>query len=92
MGNESKFRAAEERLWESEGLKPMEHFVRLPRIATRVRIQEVGDGDPVLFIHGGPNSGSTWAQSHNGQRHTPASGPAQSDGCPIRHRSLCGPV
>jgi pimeloyl-ACP methyl ester carboxylesterase len=27
----------------------------------KVRVQEVGRGEPVLFIHGGPNAGSTWA-------------------------------
>jgi 2-hydroxy-6-oxonona-2,4-dienedioate hydrolase len=25
-----------------------------------VRVQEVGEGPPVLFLHGGPNAGSTW--------------------------------
>jgi pimeloyl-ACP methyl ester carboxylesterase len=59
--NQAKYRAVERRLWDSVGLKPNEHFVRLPRIGVRVRIQEVGEGPPVLFIHGGPNSGSTWA-------------------------------
>lgn len=59
--NEAKYRVVEERLWESVGRKPMEHFVHLPRIGVRVRVQEVGEGPPALFIHGGPNSGSTWA-------------------------------
>lgn len=59
--NEVKYREAEKRLWDSVGLVPTERFVTLPRIGVRVRIQEVGEGDPVLFIHGGPNSGSTWA-------------------------------
>jgi len=59
--NEAKYRAVERRLWETVNLEPSEHFVRLPRIGTQVRIQEVGDGPPALFIHGGPNSGSTWA-------------------------------
>ena len=27
-----------------------------------LRFQEVGDGPATVFIHGGPNSGSTWAQ------------------------------
>lgn len=60
--NEAKYRAAETKLWESVGLIPEEHFVDLRRIETRVRIQDVGDGEPVLFIHGGPNSGSAWAE------------------------------
>ncbi len=59
--NEAKYRAMERELWKSVGLEPAERFVRLPALDTRVRIQEVGKGAPVLFIHGGPNSGSTWA-------------------------------
>ncbi|MDJ0925448.1 MAG: alpha/beta hydrolase [Acidimicrobiia bacterium] len=59
--NEAKYREAEKKLWDSVGLAPVERFVTLPRIGVKVRVQEVGEGDPVLFIHGGPNSGSTWA-------------------------------
>ena len=59
--NETKYREAEQRLWNSIGLSPQERYVILPRIGVKVRVQEVGEGEPVLFIHGGPNSGSTWA-------------------------------
>lgn len=59
--NEAKYREAEAELWRSAGLVPKEHFVPLAGTGTSVRIQEVGDGPDVLFIHGGPNSGSTWA-------------------------------
>lgn len=59
--NEEKYRAVEQRLWASVGRTPTERFVQLPRIGVRVRVQEIGDGPPVLFVHGGPNSGSTWA-------------------------------
>lgn len=59
--NEAKYRAAENRLWESVGVQPEERFVTLTRLGVSVRVQEVGTGEPVLFIHGGPNSGSTWA-------------------------------
>jgi pimeloyl-ACP methyl ester carboxylesterase len=57
---EAKYRTVEERLWQSVGLQPTEQFVRLPRLGTAVRIQEIGEGAPTLFIHGGPNSGTTW--------------------------------
>lgn len=57
---EAQYREAEAVLWASEGLTPREHWVRLATTGTRVRVQEVGDGDPVLFVHGGPNAGSTW--------------------------------
>ncbi len=59
--NEVKYRKAEKELWDSVGLSPTEQFITLPRIGVRVRVQEVGDGEPVLLIHGGPNTGSTWA-------------------------------
>ena len=58
--NEAKYREAEQHLWTSVGASPQERFVTLPRIGVKVRVQEVGEGAPVLFIHGGPNSGSTW--------------------------------
>jgi pimeloyl-ACP methyl ester carboxylesterase len=60
--NEAKYRASEQRLWaHCGGLTPREHRVRLPFTGTEVRVQEVGEGAPVLFLHGGPNAGSTWA-------------------------------
>jgi 2-hydroxy-6-oxonona-2,4-dienedioate hydrolase len=59
--NEALYRHAEKILWSRVGCSPSERRVRLRRIGTEVRLQEVGEGEPVLFIHGGPNSGSTWA-------------------------------
>jgi len=56
-----KYREVEGALWSWAGLKVDEGFVHLPRLGVRVRVQEVGEGPPALFIHGGPNSGSTWA-------------------------------
>jgi pimeloyl-ACP methyl ester carboxylesterase len=58
--NENKYREAEQAFWATTGLSPTEHMVRLPRIGTRVRVQQVGEGPDVLFVHGGPNTGSTW--------------------------------
>jgi pimeloyl-ACP methyl ester carboxylesterase len=55
------FRAAEERLWAHYGAAPVEHFVPLPAINSRVRVLEVGQGAPLLFVHGSPNAGSKWA-------------------------------
>jgi 2-hydroxy-6-oxonona-2,4-dienedioate hydrolase len=57
---EQRYREAEGRLWASVGVAPAERRVRLPRAGVNVRVQEAGEGPPVLFIHGGPNSGSTW--------------------------------
>jgi 2-hydroxy-6-oxonona-2,4-dienedioate hydrolase len=59
--DEARYRQAEQRLWASVGLVPAEHHVRLASTGTLVRVQSVGEGEPALFIHGGPNSGSTWA-------------------------------
>lgn len=58
---EARYREAEARLWGSVGLEPSERWVPLTATGTQVRVQEVGEGDPVLFVHGGPNAGSTWA-------------------------------
>jgi hypothetical protein len=55
------YRDAEATFWSSFGRRPSaEHHVRLPTTGTTVRVQEVGEGPPVLFLHGGPNTGSTW--------------------------------
>jgi len=58
--NEPKYREAEAKLWSAHGLSPTERFVRLATTGTKVRVQEVGEGEPVLYLHGGPNTGSTW--------------------------------
>lgn len=60
--DELRYREAEQRLFAHEGVTPTEHRVHLDRLDVDVRVQEVGDGAPTLFIHGGPNSGSTWMQ------------------------------
>lgn len=59
--DERTYRRAERRLWDSVGVQPDELKVRLPWLGTEVRIQKVGQGRSVLFVHGSPNSGSTWA-------------------------------
>jgi 2-hydroxy-6-oxonona-2,4-dienedioate hydrolase len=56
-----RYREAEAALWASVGLTPSEHPVQLAATGTQVRVQGVGTGMPVLFIHGGTNAGSTWA-------------------------------
>lgn len=58
--NEANYRESEARLWNTIGLQPDEKMVELETTGTQVRVQLVGSGPPVLFIHGGPNSGSTW--------------------------------
>lgn len=53
--DEVAFRAAEQQMWSSVGIAPEERFV------AGMRVQEAGTGPPVLFVHGGSNSGVSWA-------------------------------
>jgi pimeloyl-ACP methyl ester carboxylesterase len=58
---EERFRQAERAVWRSLGLEPSERFVQLPTIGSAVRVQEVGNGEPLLFLHGASTSGTSWA-------------------------------
>ena len=55
----SKFLAAEKALWSKYGITPTERRVKL-RGGNEVRIQQVGDGPPLVFIHGVCVAGSSW--------------------------------
>ncbi len=59
----ARFRAAERDLWDRYGLAPSEQFIKLESPAVRLRVQEVGSGEPVLFVHGSgpPGAGSVWS-------------------------------
>lgn len=59
--DEQRYREAERRLWSHYGIEPTEQRIGLAGTGTGVRVQEVGAGEPVVLIHGGPNAGSTWA-------------------------------
>lgn len=59
--DEQAYRQAEQRLWHAVGVQPRERRVRLERLDTDVRVLDVGEGPPVLYLHGGPNAGTTWA-------------------------------
>ena len=58
---EAEYRRTETALWGSVRLSPSETRVGLARLGTSVRVQEVGEGEPVLFVHGSPAAGATWA-------------------------------
>ncbi len=59
--NEQRYRDAEQRLWKSVGVAPTERRLRLKRLGLSVRVQEVGEGPTILFVHGASNGGASWA-------------------------------
>lgn len=61
MANDTvRYRAAEAALWSSFDVAPSEEWVRLTT-GEDVRVQILGDGPPVLFVHGGSVGGASWA-------------------------------
>ena len=67
--DEGRYRAAERRLWEWVGVTPTEQRLHLERTDVTVRVQEVGEGVPVVFVHGASISGSSWATLTGGLTH-----------------------
>jgi 2-hydroxy-6-oxonona-2,4-dienedioate hydrolase len=59
--DEARYRAAEQALWASLDGSVTDRFLDLPRARLRLRVQEIGDGPPILFIHGANTSGMSWA-------------------------------
>ena len=53
-----RFRRTEEALWRHHGLTPAERFIQLDRPRVRLRVLEVGNGAPVLLVHGTVGPGS----------------------------------
>lgn len=58
---EQRYREAEQRLWDHVGVDPAERRLALDRHRVQVRVQELGEGPPVLFVHGTTNAGTSWA-------------------------------
>jgi len=56
-----RYRHAEAALWKHYGLEPTEHLIDLQPPGVRVRVQGVGSGSPILFIHGGVWPGAAFA-------------------------------
>lgn len=48
-------------MWDAAGAAPTERRLSLDRTRTTVRVQELGSGPPVVFVHGASNSGTSWA-------------------------------
>lgn len=57
---QAEYRRAEAELWSHYGLEPREHFVTTESPSARLRVLEVGSGDPVLFVHGTGGIGPYW--------------------------------
>jgi pimeloyl-ACP methyl ester carboxylesterase len=56
------YRQHEEILLEEYKVERNEQFIAVKDYDLKVRVQEIGEGQPLLFIHGGPNAGSTWLE------------------------------
>jgi pimeloyl-ACP methyl ester carboxylesterase len=54
-----RYRDAEQRIWKKLGVTPSDRRVTL-RSGGRVRVQEVGEGPAVVFIHGASVAGTSW--------------------------------
>ena len=52
-----RYRRAERALWEHYGLAPTERFIDLESPRVRLRVLEVGSGEPVLFVPGTAGTG-----------------------------------
>ena len=59
--NEGRYREAESAFWASLGVEPSERFVDLPSTGTPVRVLEVGEGPPTVFVHGATAGATSWA-------------------------------
>lgn len=53
-----RYREAERSLWRHYGLNPVERFVQVESPSARLRVLEVGSGDPILFVHGTAGPGA----------------------------------
>ena len=56
-----RYRRAERAFWRFYGLAPAERFVDAGSPSVRLRVQEVGSGEPVLFVNGTGGPGAYFA-------------------------------
>ena len=54
----ARYFAAEAALWGHYGLAPTSHTLTVGRSRSALRVQEVGTGDPIVFVHGTGGSGA----------------------------------
>lgn len=53
------YRMGEQALWKSVGAEPTERVLQLDRLGGTARVQELGDDDPVIAVHGASNGGTS---------------------------------
>jgi len=56
-----RYRRAERAFWDHHGLAPTERFVKVGSPPVRLRVQELGSGEPVLFVNGTGGPGAYFA-------------------------------
>jgi len=56
-----RYRTAERTLWSSHGLEPVERWIELSNPRMRMRVMEIGSGNPVLLVPGTGGTGPYWA-------------------------------
>ena len=61
MPSVRKYRRYERNMLADAGLVCEEREIELPRLATKVRVLEAGEGKPAVFVPGGPDVGATFA-------------------------------
>ena len=57
----ARYREAEAAFWASLSVDPAERFVELASTGTPIRVLEVGEGPPTLFVHGASAGATSWA-------------------------------
>jgi pimeloyl-ACP methyl ester carboxylesterase len=60
-GGLARYRAAEQALWAEHDLQPGERMVEVRDLGSRVRVVEVGSGQPVILVPGTGGIGPYWA-------------------------------
>lgn len=59
--DETLYRDAERALFTDAGIDPTERWIKLASLNTMARVLEVGRGEPVVFLTGGPMAAATWS-------------------------------
>lgn len=55
-----KYKESQKKLFESEGVSPVSKFVTLDEVVSKVHYLEVGQGKPLILIHGGGGDTNQW--------------------------------